>query len=121
MLQNPCFLPKTPKNSGTGPMDVLSDVLDAVRFSGAVLLRAELTAPWSIAEPHPRELAAALSGTTPRDFVLFHVVVHGRCWLEVQGRATQELRAGDVVVIADTGHTLCDEPGRSSTPAMALL
>jgi len=53
-------------------MDVLTDVLRAVRLRSHVYGRFELTAPWGL------RFAA---GEAP----VFHIVSRGSCWLELEG------------------------------------
>jgi AraC-like DNA-binding protein len=75
-------------------MDVLTDVLNAVHLSSTVFVQTRLPAPWGIR-------------TGPRQHFAFHLIPDGECWLEVDGRPGEPVRAGDVVVIAPGNpHTL---------------
>jgi AraC-like DNA-binding protein len=80
-------------------MDVLTDVLDTLRFRSTLYCRVELGAPWSLR-------------FTPTPVPSFHVIERGEGWLQIDGEARPlPLRGGDLVVLADgAGHLLADEP-----------
>lgn len=79
-------------------MDVLSDVLRVVRLKGAFFLNAQCHEPWCVAAPRGAELAPVLS---PADehMAVCHLVVEGRCWVQLPGSEPVALEAGDVVVL----------------------
>ncbi len=86
-------------------MDVLSDMLSAVRLRSTVFAQTLLPAPWGI---------RAEGG----DFFAFHVIVRGRGHLEVDGLAPVEVVAGEVVVVGPRQvHSLRDQP---DTPTVDL-
>ncbi len=80
-------------------MDVLSEVLRVVRFSGAIHFCAEFTHPWGILSSPPDMLAKRFfpgaEVITP-----FHIATGGRCWLSWGQMAPIAFEAGDVVVFA---------------------
>jgi AraC-like DNA-binding protein len=78
--------------------DPLSDVLRAVRLTGAVFFRVDATAPWVIEVPDTSALAAV---TLPRaqHVISYHVVTHGACWGALLGGAAVKLEEGDVLVL----------------------
>lgn len=78
-------------------MDVLSDVLRVIRLSGAVLFRADFTAPWDVSSPSSQQISEILMPGAGR-MVLFHIVTGGECWAEVEGEPRLMLTEGDVVV-----------------------
>lgn len=78
-------------------MDVLSDVLRVLRLSGAVLFRADFSAPWNVSTPGSDMLSEMLMPGAGR-LVLFHVITGGECWAEVEGEDRIQLREGEVVV-----------------------
>ncbi len=97
-------------------MDVLSEVLRVVRFTGAIHFRAEFTHPWGILSSPPEMLAkrffAGAEAITP-----FHVATSGKCWLSWGDMAPIALEAGDVVVFArGTQHVLASEKGITPVP-----
>src|SRR5262245_61232481 len=86
----PAYIP-----AGEETMDTLSDVLRAVRLSGAVMFVCEFTAPWSVWAPDSCDFAPMLISGAKR-LVLFHVVTEGRCWVELENAPPVGLDAGDV-------------------------
>jgi AraC-like DNA-binding protein len=82
-------------------MDVLTDVLDTLRFHSTLYCRVELGAPWSLQ-------------FTPTPVPSFHVIERGEGWLQIDGEAQPfAVRGGDLLVLANgAGHLLADEPDR---------
>ena len=80
--------------------DSLSDALQAARFRSTILCRSELAAPWGFS-------------VARRDFAAFHVVLRGRCVLEVDSvTARTWLSAGDLVILPHgNAHAVRDAPG----------
>ncbi len=81
-------------------MDVLSEVLKAVKLDGAVFFNGEFSSPWCAREPDADALASYLP-TRPKHVIIFHLITEGRGYvrLEEDGRATP-LEAGDIVILA---------------------
>lgn len=81
-------------------MDVLSDILDALRLRGTLYFSTEFRRPWGVRVPSYRRVAR------------FHLVVRGTCWVRVIG--TEEpvlLEAGDLILIPHGAeHVLADTP-----------
>ena len=77
--------------------DPLSDVLRAVRLTGAVFFRVEATAPWVIEMP---DTSALVSVTLPRaqHVISYHVVTRGSCCGALLDGASVQLEQGDVLV-----------------------
>jgi AraC-like DNA-binding protein len=81
-----------------GGIDPVSDVLRAVRLTGAVFFHVDATSPWVIEVPDASALAAV---TFPRaqHVVSYHVVTRGACsGALLDGLAPARLEAGDVLV-----------------------
>ena len=74
-------------NDAWAPVDPLGEALHFLRMSGVLYSRPELTAPWGLELP-------PLPG-----HMMFHVVISGRCWLEVQGAEPSVLQAGDFALV----------------------
>jgi AraC-like DNA-binding protein len=80
-------------------MDVLSEVLKAVKLDGAVFYNAEFSAPWCFCSPPSPALAPYLSAGS-KHVIIFHLLTEGRCYAQVErdGRPLP-LSAGDLVII----------------------
>ena len=91
--------------------DVLSDVLRAVRLTGATYFSVKAADPWA-AEALPA--AEVVSRVMPGVEHLFeyHLVTQGRCWAGIVGEEPLLLETGDVVVFPQgDAHTLSSSPG----------
>src|SRR5215510_5458710 len=65
---------------------LIDNLLHSIRFRSSAYYRPELRAPWGF--------SIDVGGPT------FHIVSHGKCWIEVKGVARPvQLSAGDFVVI----------------------
>lgn len=84
-------------------MDVLSDVLRAVRLCGSVFFTAEFSSPWAVNSPNP-ELLASIVLPDAEHMSLFHIVTEGQCLVECGACTSVALEAGDVVVFPH-GHS----------------
>lgn len=81
-----------------GPKDPLGEALHVLRMSGAYYCRSELSAPWGLALP-------AMKG-----YMWFHVVTHGRGWLEVEGSEPCLLDPGAFALVPHgEGHVVRSE------------
>ena len=82
---------------------LFADLLRGIRLQSAVTFWPEFRAPWGV--------------SVERDWAVFHIVVQGDCWLQVQGMAQPvKLSEGDFVVVTrGQFHTLRDQP---STPVV---
>ena len=78
-------------------MDVLSEVLSAVRLRGALFFNAEFSAPWCMR-------SAGAVGMTPylsfkdAHLIMFHFLTEGRAYASLEDQRI-ELSAGDIVVL----------------------
>jgi AraC-like DNA-binding protein len=80
------------------PADPLSDVLEAVRLTGALFFVVEAAPPW-VAEAPPASLLAPAILPRTQHVVSYHVIVEGRCFCRVDGEPPLALSAGDVLVV----------------------
>jgi len=69
-------------------MDTLSRLLSLFTIRTSLDTRCELSAPWSLDEP-----------PSAPDSVPFHLVVEGDALIDMPGRASVDLHAGDIVVL----------------------
>lgn len=78
--------------------DTLSDVLEAVKLTGALFFLVDARTPWVAEAPASEDLAPVI---LPRSdhVVSYHVVSEGTCWCESPGHAPMPLEVGDVLVV----------------------
>ncbi|MEM7282228.1 MAG: AraC family transcriptional regulator [Pseudomonadota bacterium] len=80
--------------------DPLGEALHLLRMNSMFYSRSEVTAPWGVELP-------PFSG-----FLLFHVVMSGGCWLEIEGTEPQLMQPGDFALVPHgDGHKVVSEPG----------
>lgn len=84
-------------------MDVLSDVLRAVRLCGSVFFTAEFSSPWALNSPNP-ELLASIVMPEAEHMSLFHILMEGQCLVDCGAYTSVAMEAGDVVVFPH-GHS----------------
>lgn len=79
-------------------MDVLSEMLKAVKLDGAVFFHGEFSAPWCARQPDSCSMASYLSSTSTH-VIIFHLVTEGRGYarIEENGRPVS-LSPGDIVM-----------------------
>ncbi|MCC7243310.1 MAG: AraC family transcriptional regulator [Acidobacteria bacterium] len=100
--------------------DVLSDVLRAVRLTGAVYFDYELSSPWVAEAPPSREIAAAVIPGAQR-VIEYHLVARGACWAHVLGQESVRLGEGDLILFPQGDpHVLASAPGLRATPDLAM-
>jgi AraC-like DNA-binding protein len=79
-------------------MDVLSDILNAVRLKGAVFYNAEFSAPWSFRSPPSCRLARYVASEESH-IIVYHLVLEGKAWARLEtGAQSLTLCAGDIVM-----------------------
>jgi len=77
-------------------MDVISDVLGAVKLKGAFYFNGEFSAPWAVRTPESRSLAPHF-GQSGR-LVIFHLLTHGQGLAGLENGPLLSLGPGDVIV-----------------------
>jgi len=101
--------------------DVLSDVLRAVRLTGAVYFDFELSSPWVAEAPPSREIAAKVMPGAQR-VIEYHLLARGACWGHVVGQEPMRLREGDLIVFPQgDAHVLSSAPGMRAAPDMSAF
>lgn len=78
-------------------MDVLSEMLKAIRLDGALFFNAELSSPWCLREPSSEEIAPYLSPEGGR-VILYHFVIDGQLYARLPGQSRVKLGPRDIVV-----------------------
>ena len=79
-------------------MDVLSEVLSAVRLHGALFFNAEFSAPWCISSRGALGLAPHLPFKGAH-LIIFHFLTDGHAYVSMEDGERVELNGGDIVVI----------------------
>ncbi len=98
MIRRPGFFAGTLSLQWVSRMDVLSEVLKAVKLDGSLFYNAEFSAPWCAHEPDSRTMASHLS-VGSKHVIIFHLVTEGRAYARMEGvDRTVPLDAGDIVV-----------------------
>jgi AraC-like DNA-binding protein len=99
--------------------DVLSDVLRAVRLTGAVYFDFELSSPWVAEAPPSRELAGRVMPGAER-VIEYHLLARGTCWAHAVGQAPMRLREGDLILFPQGhAHVMSSAPGMRAAPDMS--
>jgi AraC-like DNA-binding protein len=102
-------------------LDAFSDVLRVLRLSGGVFLEAEFTAPWCI---NGRISADACKPflAAPRHIIASHFVVSGHMQLCIDGDATIDVRAGELILLArNDAHTFGSDLSIAPMPAGDII
>ena len=103
-------------------MDVLSEVLQAVRLNGAVYFDVNLRSPGAVATPAMAQISAEVMPGA-QHVIAFHIMVAGSCWVETTEPASEPLLAepGDIILIPKGDkHVMGSEPGHRPEPDMGL-
>jgi AraC-like DNA-binding protein len=98
-------------------MDVLSNVLGAVRLTGALFFDVDASSPWVVETPKMDTVGFAILPDV-ENVIAFHVIMYGESWVEVHDGVTQAVRvkAGDVLIFArGDAHTFSSVRGARAT------
>jgi AraC-like DNA-binding protein len=97
--------------------DALSDVLRAVRLTGAVFFTVDVSPPWSTPVPGAQTLAPIIMPSA-QHLISYHLVTSGRWWAIPAGGAPVRLETGDVIVFpGGVPHVMCSDPKVLPGPA----
>ncbi len=100
--------------------DALSDVLRAVRLSGAVFYDIEMRSPW-VAEAPPASECAPFVMPGAKHLIEYHVITRGECWGGLLDEPGIRLHAGDIIVFPQgDAHVLSSEPGMRLAPDLSF-
>jgi AraC-like DNA-binding protein len=101
--------------------DTLSDVLRAVRLTGAVFFSVDAAAPWVAETPKSSEIAPFIMAGVEH-VMEYHVVTAGSCWGGLLGETPVRLDAGDIIVFPHgDSHVMSSAPGMRSPPDVAAF
>lgn len=102
------------------PTEALHDVLGQLRIEGAIFVHAEYTEGWAYSSAPTHDLGRMLAPHASR-VIPFHVVVSGRCWVEVAG-IRYWATVGDVVVLPyGDNHQMGGCEAADAVEALSLL
>jgi AraC-like DNA-binding protein len=98
-------------------MDALSDVLRAVRLTGAVFFDVHASEPWVAETPQGRSIIGAIFPGADH-LIPYHVITGGSCFGGLIGQPAIHLEAGDVIVFPHgDAHAMSSAPGMRDAPA----
>jgi AraC-like DNA-binding protein len=101
--------------------DVLSDVLRAVRLTGAVYFDFELSAPWVAEAPPSRDIGATVMPGAEH-VIEYHLIARGTCWGHIVDGDPIQLNEGDLIVFPQgDAHVLSSAPGMRATPDLSMF
>ncbi|HEY0714837.1 MAG TPA: AraC family transcriptional regulator [Polyangia bacterium] len=96
--------------------DTLSDVLRAVRLTGAVFFEVHGSAPWVAEAPAAREVGPFIFPGIEH-VIEYHVVASGSCWAGIVDETPVRLSTGDIIVFPQgDAHTVASAPGMRGNP-----
>src|SRR5215470_7873953 len=85
-------------------VDPVGEALHFLRMSGTFYCRSEFKAPWALAIP------------PMQDCLMLHVLIAGRCFVEVDGAPGARIQPGDLVLVPHgEGHVLASAQGLAAT------
>ncbi|MGE3956675.1 MAG: AraC family transcriptional regulator [Vicinamibacterales bacterium] len=99
-------------------MDALSDVLRAVRLTGAVFFDVRAADPW-VAETPPGSAVVSSMFPGAEHMMAFHVITRGTAWASCDVESPVRLGTGDVVLFPHGDqHSLASAPAVRDQPAL---
>ncbi len=102
-------------------MDALSEVLRAVRLTGAAVLNADLGAPWAVAIQSSTALSRGFIHEA-QDPGIFHAVLGGVCWLRLGDDEPIRIVAGEGVLLPfGDAHWLGSQAGLAPVAFSSLV
>jgi AraC-like DNA-binding protein len=100
--------------------DALSDVLRAIRLTGAIFFDVKASEPW-VAETPPGDAIVRKIFPDAGHLIPYHVITRGGCWAGPVGGESIHLEAGDVIVFPQgDAHILSSAAGMRGTPNVAI-
>src|SRR6476659_3589130 len=117
MIARPALMTIRPRRTF---MDALSDVLRAVRLTGAFFFDVHARAPWCAETPFGHTVVDAMFPGSDH-LICYHLMMEGSCWATIEGEEPIKLSAGDIILLphGDT-HVLATAPGMRKTPEMSM-
>jgi len=98
------------------PTDALSDVLKAVRLTGAAFFDVIACAPW-VAEQPTREMVLPKVLPGAGHLISYHVATEGGCYAAMLGQEAVWIEEGEVIVFTKgDAHVMSSAPGMRAQP-----
>ncbi len=102
--------------------DALSQVLNAMRISGSILLKEEYKTPWSVSVPDSNTLNKLLKTNSNTRIAAFHLVEEGHIHIKLENGEDTLVEAGEIVVcFSGLGHTLYQGNGGKVIPFEEMM
>jgi AraC-like DNA-binding protein len=103
-------------------MDAFSEILSGVKLSGAVFFTAEFSAPWGFAAPAAKVAAETLAPGAAH-LVLYHLLIDGSGFVEMEDGQSVALVPGDVVIFphGDPHHMSSGKAVRPPFPNYGIM
>src|SRR5262249_8605591 len=98
-------------------MDAFSEILSGVKLSGAVFFTAEFSAPWGFTAPASKLMAPTLAPEAEH-LVLYHLLIDGSAFVEMEDGQAIKLEPGDIVIFphGDPHHMMSGKAARRPFP-----
>jgi len=103
--------------------DTLTDVLRAVRMTGAIFFDVHASTPWVAQAPPSRDIAALVMPGA-QHVIEYHVLVSGSCWAALVDTDADPIRLapGSIIVFPHGDpHVLSSAPHMRAMPEMAIF
>jgi len=101
-------------------MDLLSDVLRAVRLTGSYFYMVEGSPGWAVGTVAARELAPRILPEAEH-LVPYHILSQGACWGGLRGGPRVQMKPGDVLIFPQgDAHVMSGQPAELREPAYAV-
>src|SRR4051812_17313250 len=99
-------------------LDTLSEVLRAIRLTGAVFFAIDATSPWVAETPAAAEIGPYIMPGVEH-VIEYHVLAAGTCWGGIVDEPAIKLETGDIIVFpqGDT-HVMSSAPGMRGAPSL---
>lgn len=102
-------------------MDALSDVLKAVRLTGAVFFDVQASEPWVAESPAGASIVGSIFPGADH-LMSYHVVTRGTCWGGTFDEPALQLSTGDIILFPHgDAHAMSSAPGMRGAPDLALF
>jgi AraC-like DNA-binding protein len=100
-------------------MDPISDILRAVRLTGAYFYLVEAADPWAVGTSAARELVPRVLPEAEH-LIAYHILVSGSCWGGVDGEPRVRMQPGDVLLFPHgDAHVMSSADGLAGGAARA--